>query len=255
MDKATSPEQVIEQAGGPDADVFRAPAKIAMNPLDMRATDFDKALARRKKNREALLDWVRDSLVAGIDFQRIMIKGRQSKPFLTKAGSEKILGMLGVTPTFPDMRTQLGKLQDGSQMIVLTCELVDANGNVVGSGAGGRTMEQDRFDLNRCIKMAEKSAQVDATLRLGGLSELFTQDEESAQDDIIQRPINQKQAEELANLAKEAELPIDNVCKFYGIKSIEELPADKFLRCRKAITKKIGEHENADTDTGPTGGE
>jgi hypothetical protein len=245
---AKSPVEVIEQAGtdSPDTVAHRAPAKVAMNPLDIKAVDFDRALTRRKKNREALLDWVRDSLVSGVDFLRIKIKGRWSKPFLTKAGSEKILGMLAVTPTFPDLREQLGKLQDGATMIVLTCELVDTHGNVVGTGAGGRSMEQDKFDLNRCIKMAEKSAQVDATLRLGGLSELFTQDEESAHDDVIDRPITPAQVEELTKLAEEVELPLQNICKFYGIKSLSELPAQSYLRAKKAITKKVKHDEEGD---------
>ena len=43
-------------------------------------------------------------------------------------------------------------------------------------GTGARRVDQDRGDINKSLKMAEKSAHIDATLRVAGLSELFTQD-------------------------------------------------------------------------------
>lgn len=43
-------------------------------------------------------------------------------------------------------------------------------------GVGARSLEQDYGDLNKALKMAEKSAHIDATLRMAGLSEVFTQD-------------------------------------------------------------------------------
>jgi len=44
-------------------------------------------------------------------------------------------------------------------------------------GTGARTVDkQDYGDINKSLKMAEKSAHIDATLRVAGLSELFTQD-------------------------------------------------------------------------------
>ena len=45
-----------------------------------------------------------------------------------------------------------------------------------------RSLAQDQGDLNKCLKMAEKSAHIDATLRMGGLSEVFTQDTEDNPD-------------------------------------------------------------------------
>lgn len=237
----------IEQESPPETNQPKQSALISMNPLDIQAATFSKALTRRKKNREALLDWIRDTLVSGIDYQRIKIKGNWSKPFLSKAGSEKILGMLGVTATFPDLVEQKNKLQEGSEMIVLTCALVNESGQIVGTGAGGRTMEQDKYDVNKCIKMALKSAQIDATLRLGGLSELFTQDEESAQDDVIDRPIGTERAKALTELASQAGMPMEAVCKFYNVESIDMLPESKFLRCKKAITKHIKKAEEPDS--------
>jgi len=221
----------------------------AASPLDLTYKEFNAGLQRRKKNREALIEWVRDSLVAGIDFQRIKVGGRFSKPFLTKAGSEKVLGMLGVTPTFPNLQEQTDAISSGrSTIMVVRCDLVNQNGEVVATGAGGRTLEQDKNDINKMIKMCLKSAMIDATLRLGGLSELFTQDEESAHDDHIESPVSPAQAKRLTELAKEVGLPISHVCKFYGVDKISDLPATKYLRAKKAIERKKGEQTNEESE-------
>jgi hypothetical protein len=53
---------------------------------------------------------------------------------------------------------------------------MSADGTVVADGIGARSAEQDYGDLNKALKMACKSAHIDATLRMAGLSEIFTQD-------------------------------------------------------------------------------
>ena len=69
-----------------------------------------------------------------------------------------------------------GKLIDA---IILKCELQNQLGEVVGEGVGARFVEkQDNGDLNKALKMASKSAMIDATLRCAGISEIFTQDVE-----------------------------------------------------------------------------
>ncbi len=50
------------------------------------------------------------------------------------------------------------------------------HGRVVAEGVGARSLNQDYGDINKSLKMVEKSAHIDATLRLAGLSEVFTQD-------------------------------------------------------------------------------
>jgi hypothetical protein len=231
---------------------------VASSPLDMKTADFNAGLKRRKANRDALIEWIRDALTAGIDYQRVRVKnGKWSKPFLTKAGSEKVLGMLGVRPEFPNLQDQIDMISSGaSTIMVVKCEAVDQNGNVAATGAGGRTLEQDGNDINKMVKMCLKSAMIDATLRLGGLSELFTQDEESAHDDDIPPPITDVQAKKLRALAKEVGLPIKSVCDFYGVGKIEELPSHTYLRARKAIEKKRGQVNGTDEtdDTGRSGG-
>ena len=162
------------------------------NPLDLPSEVFSAGLDRRKANRAALLQWVKDALVENVDYGRIHFvskdkckKGKNctneyhfSKPSLFKPGAEKICGMLGVTSSFPALREYEGAALSGIAIssIILRCEIFDATGKVVADGIGARQLKQDYGDINKSLKMAEKSAHIDATLRLAGLSEVFTQD-------------------------------------------------------------------------------
>jgi hypothetical protein len=61
-------------------------------------------------------------------------------------------------------------------LVALVCELTTAAGVVVAEGRGARHRDQDFGDVNKTLKMVQKSAQTDAVLRCAGLSEIFTQD-------------------------------------------------------------------------------
>lgn len=168
-----------------------APTSVA-NPLDLPNDVFRGALNRRKENRESLVGWVREALVDTVDFGRIhIVKNCQNKyactnenhfsrPSLYKPGAEKICGMLGLKPHFPTLSEYEKAVLEGKELkqIILRCHLIDANGDSVADGVGGRALEQDSGDLNKALKMCAKSAQIDATLRCAGLSEVFTQDVE-----------------------------------------------------------------------------
>jgi hypothetical protein len=155
------------------------PRAVAVaNPLDMDVATFSAALVRRGDNRKTLMQWVRDALVDGVDFGSIMIRGKASKPSLRKPGAEKICGMLGVIPTFPTLPDYERMALDGKtiESVILRCHLLNADNRIVADGIGARSVAQDSGDLNKCLKMAAKSAHIDATLRMAGLSEIFTQD-------------------------------------------------------------------------------
>ena len=53
---------------------------IAANPLDLPAEIFQEGLGRRKQNRAALMDWVREALVVNLDFGKIHVVGRSTMP-------------------------------------------------------------------------------------------------------------------------------------------------------------------------------
>ena len=60
-------------------------------------------------------------------------------------------------------------------MLCYVCALYTKGGEFVGEGRGAREVAKDK-DINKAIKMAQKSAQIDAILRTGSLSDYFTQD-------------------------------------------------------------------------------
>jgi len=184
---------------------------ISANPLDLPAAIFQEGLDRRKANRAALMAWVRDALVDGSDYGKIHVVGWNkckagkeckdpthfSKSSLFKPGAEKICGMLGVTVRYPTLQDYEKAALTGAQLsqIIIRCEIVDASGRVVADGVGARIIAQDNGDINKALKMAEKSAHIDATLRMAGLSEVFTQDIEDMQQRREAESIQEAEAE------------------------------------------------------------
>src|SRR5215475_6579670 len=98
------------------------------------------------------------------------------KSTLCKPGSEKICGLLQLRPRFRRDVETWEMLGSEPGVVALVCELVTASGVVVAEGRGARHRDQDYGDVNKTIKMVQKSGQTDAVLRLAGLSEIFTQD-------------------------------------------------------------------------------
>lgn len=156
-----------------------------VNPMDLEPAVFASGLQRRKANREVLMDWIRSALVENTDYGSIPTKRGPSKPSLWKPGAEKICGMLNVTVTFPTLVDYEAAALAGKKLesLIIRCELISPGGAIIASGVGSRSVEQDYGDLNKALKMACKSAHIDATLRMGGLSEVFTQDLENGLPD------------------------------------------------------------------------
>lgn len=262
----------------------------AVNPLDLPAEIFRAGLDRRRANRSALMDWIRASLVEGVDYGVIQTRRGPSKPSLWKPGSEKICGMLGLTAHFPTLRDYEQAILSGVALehIILRCELRDSAGRIVAEGVGARSLRQDSGDLNKALKMAEKSAMIDATLRCAGLSEVFTQDLEdmAVEPEPARAPgatgrreppgapgaaldgtsrLTDAQVEMIEHRIRTFGLDRDRVLAWikraWGVERIEELPISKFtplvdrlfiwreqMRERAAATAAAGE-ESAETTT------
>lgn len=149
-----------------------------VGPLDLSPVEFRSGLLRRAENRKVLIHHIRETLVDGIDYGAVAISGRLSKPSLRKPGAEKICNMCGVIPTFPSLNAYELIAIEGKriELVLMRCELKNPDGNTVGEGGGARSLAQDYDDVNKSMKMCLKSAQIDATIRTFGLSEIFTQD-------------------------------------------------------------------------------
>lgn len=127
---------------------------------------------------------VQSNLKGGQDFG--VIPGTQ-KPTLLKPGAEKIQMLFGVTSEYEEIE----RIQDydkGFFAYTIKCTL-SQNGKKITEGMGHcntkekKYIKQDPFTLaNTCLKMAKKRAQIDATLTIASLSEVFTQDIEDMQD-------------------------------------------------------------------------
>jgi hypothetical protein len=130
--------------------------------------------------RMLLTTYIRQHLQEGIDYYTLLINEKVSKPSLSKAGSEKFLSLFNLQARFRKDEETWEMLGRPSGVICYVCALYTKRGEFVGEGRGAREVAKDR-DINKAIKMAQKSAQIDAILRTGSLSDYFTQDLEDQQ--------------------------------------------------------------------------
>lgn len=179
--RATSQEIVVRDA------IQQLPTA---HPLEVHPDDFKRSLVLRSENRGVLVTWLREALVVGVDYGRIHFVKKTvcslgntcknpshfTKDILFKPGAQKICGMLGVTPTYPTLARYEEAALAGIQVhaIILRCQIVSLDGRVVSEGVGARQCHHDNGDLNKALKMASKSALLEATLGMGGLSEIFS---------------------------------------------------------------------------------
>ncbi len=104
-----------------------------------------------------------------------------SKPSLYKAGADFICDLLVVRDEYEADMNGWKQLGEPKGVFVYGCRLFSrANNELLGEGRGVRPVGHKGGDENNAIKMAKKSAKVDAVLNAFGLSDLFTQDEPGA---------------------------------------------------------------------------
>ena len=164
----------------------RAPAVDVVDP-----TTLEQNIATWHQMRALLTAYITEHLQEGIDYYTLMIGGNVSKPSLSKAGSEKFLRLFNVHATFRKDEETWEMLGRPAGVICYVCALYTTRGECVGEGRGAREVRKEK-DINKAIKMAQKSAQIDAVLRTGALSDAFTQDLEDAQEPEDPRVRQQK---------------------------------------------------------------
>lgn len=175
-------------------------ALVPAPPLALAAQDLEASLAAWSDQRKVLTRFIKQHLVEGSDYGKIHVKKdckdkyrcdnpyHFSKDCLFKAGSEKFLGLLRLKPTFRKDDETWEMLGRPPGVICLVCTLLTLSGDVLGEGRGIRDVQKESGDYNRAIKMASKSAQLDAILRTGCLSDVFTQDLDSDEQDLERLP-------------------------------------------------------------------
>lgn len=182
--------------GDPQGDNKQSPSGSILafpsNPMEMPEATFESSLKRRETNHKRLIQWIQQNLHPDVHYGRQHVFEQcpyaragvphQCRDFshmsmitLWKAGAEKILGVLGLSVHFPNLQEYVlccVHKQEITQ-VLLKCELKTLNGKIVAEGTGARHIKQDDWNLNKAIKMAQKSAVIDATIRCCGLSGVF----------------------------------------------------------------------------------
>lgn len=157
------------------------PGPVLLPSLD--AQSLKRSMQEWSAQRQVIRSFLQQELKEGVDFYRLQVRGKDANPTLSKAGAEKFLGLFQLQASFaPDLLTweMLGKPTDH---VIYICTLRTRSGEIVGEGRGSRSLKKDSGDTNKAIKMSEKSALIDAVLRTGALSEVYTQDVEDLQDE------------------------------------------------------------------------
>jgi hypothetical protein len=177
MPQPASPA-VETQAEAPAAEpVPLALVPVTAAPLTATA-DLAASLDGWTAQRAIITQFIQRHFRDGVDFYALKIGGKETKPSLSKAGAEKFLGLFHLHATFHKDDETWEMLGRPAGVICYHCALHTASGEVVGEGRGCREVKKDNGDANKAIKMAEKSGLIDAVLRTGALSEVFTQDVE-----------------------------------------------------------------------------
>lgn len=138
---------------------------------------------------------VRENLSEGRDYG--VIPGVH-KPTLLKPGAEKILMLMGLQSTY-EILDSTRDWENGFFQYQVRCTLMKGDA-IITQGLGCCNTREKKYSKmsgydidNTVLKMAKKRAQIDATLTVASLSEIFTQDVEdidipSEQEQNIEKP-------------------------------------------------------------------
>jgi hypothetical protein len=152
-------------------------------------TDLAASLDAWTAQRVIITQFIQRHFRDGVDFYSLKIGGKETKPSLSKAGAEKFVGLFHLHATFHKDDETWEMLGRPAGVLCYRCELHTASGEVVGEGRGCRDVKKDSGDANKAIKMGEKSSLIDAVLRTGALSEVFTQDVEDLPENADGRQV------------------------------------------------------------------
>lgn len=166
-------------------------------PVDRMLAGLDEYKARRRAFRKALLSMLIEGVHYGFppgtepkldeDGNAWVWSGKKQKEVLVKkeqwrhkasfykAGADFVCDVLGVRDEYKADVEAWQQAGSKPGTFVFACYLMSrSTGELLGEGRGARRVDKD--DENKAVKMAKKSAKVDAVLNTYGLADLFTQD-------------------------------------------------------------------------------
>lgn len=149
------------------------PPSVPVNAIVRQSNsmkEFKSGVDELLIRRSYFMSQVMPKLIEGQDYY--VIKGRKS---LAKGGSEKIASIYGYMASFQQDHEVEKSFESVKGIISFVCNLYRES-TMVGQGRGASTLSKNDNDPNKTIKMAQKSAYIDAVIRTSGLSDIFTQD-------------------------------------------------------------------------------
>lgn len=158
-------------------------ALIASDGIAQFKTGVDALLQKR----DYFIQKILPKLVENRDYYTI--KGRKS---LGKAGAEKLATIYSLVATFTKDTDAIESFRSIEGLCAYVCTLT-RSGQVMGQGRGAAVLKSHGNDCNKTVKMAQKSAFIDAVIRATGLSDIFTSDLEdmpvaSIQEERVETP-------------------------------------------------------------------
>lgn len=179
-------------------------ADVRSAMMHVGSENIPAMLAEYSKRRKEFRDWLRGQLIEGLHYgyppgcepklnedgwvgvwtksgTKFYPPGQWTpKPSFYKAGADFVCELMNVRDTYEADMAAHQQLGSPKETFVFSCKLISrATGEVLGEGRGVRRVGQKGGDENNAIKMAKKSAKVDAVLNAYGLADLFTQDLET----------------------------------------------------------------------------
>jgi len=137
------------------SDMPRALAQLETSVDVIDPTTLELKITNWNQMRTLLTAYISQNLKEGIDYYTLTVGGKESKPSLSKAGSEKFLSLFNVQAKFRKDDETWEMLGRPAGVICYVCALYTKSGEFVGEGRGAREVRKDK-DINKAIKMAQK---------------------------------------------------------------------------------------------------
>lgn len=136
-------------------DMPRALVRLETSVDVVDPTTLELKIANWNQMRALLTAYIGQNMKEGIDYYTLISGGKESKPSLSKAGSEKFLSLFNLQARFRKDDETWEMLGRPAGVICYVCALYTKSGEFVGEGRGAREVRKDR-DINKAIKMAQK---------------------------------------------------------------------------------------------------
>lgn len=224
-----------------------------LSPLDPK--ELQTQLDLETERRKVIKTFIKKQLKEGVDFGKIHVVAREkcpnyyncknpyhfSKPCLFKAGSEKFASLLQLHAEFSADEETMKMAGKTEGTFFLKCLLIhNRSGAVIAEGRGACSIKEKGGNANNALKICQKRAQIDATLRLG-LSDVFTQDLEDMNQEEKTEEIPNNLETQIMLAIEQAKTP--ELAEQIGNRANESKKLTK--KFKEKVAKKVTEKKTA----------